>query len=236
MVLPLLLPEWVLCLSDFCLVEWSQQHSSLGPQLTSHMLGDPRGQDQVCLQHTSMSGLCMVGLQECLVARGWGHRGFHTEGLETHCRQLAWFKRGSRPMGRPSGLVCFGCSCLNRWRSSMLPPVLVSILTWTEVVPLLLVLAGSFMTAYASFHHWALMLSMIISFGCMSPTVLRSIAAMNRSLCGGSFLYFGFGSLCFSPLFVTLEMGLMMGCFQTSGAGAVAFCLPVTLFPTTFAC
>ena len=35
----------------------------------------------------------MVGLQECLVARGWGHGGFHTEELETHCRQLAWFKQ-----------------------------------------------------------------------------------------------------------------------------------------------
>ena len=58
------------------------------------MLGDPRGQDQVCLQCTSMSGSHVVGLQECLVARGWGHRRFHTEGSETHCRQLAWFKQG----------------------------------------------------------------------------------------------------------------------------------------------
>ena len=53
----------------------------------------------------------------------------------------------------------------------MLPPDLVSILTWTEVVPLLLALAGSLMTVYASWHCWELMLSMIISFGCMSPTV-----------------------------------------------------------------
>ena len=77
----------------------------------------------------------------------------------------------------------------------MLPPDPVSILTWTEVVPLLLVLAGSFMTVYASLHYWELMLSMIISFGCMSPTLLQSIAAMNRSLCRGSFFCFGFGSL-----------------------------------------
>ena len=34
----------------------------------------------------------MVGLQECLVARGWGHGWFHTEELETHCRQLAWLE------------------------------------------------------------------------------------------------------------------------------------------------
>ena len=81
-VLPLLLPEWVLCLFGFCWVGWSQQHSSLGPKLTSCMLGDPREQDQVCLQYTSMSGSCMVGLQECLVARGWGHGGFCTEELE----------------------------------------------------------------------------------------------------------------------------------------------------------
>ena len=69
----------------------------------------------------------------------------------------------------------------------MLPPDPVSILTWTEAVPLLLVLAGSFMTMYTSLHCWELMLSMIISFGCMSPTVLQSVAAMNRSLCGGLF-------------------------------------------------
>ena len=69
----------------------------------------------------------------------------------------------------------------------MLPPDLVSILTQTEAVPLLLVLAGSFMTMCTSLHHWELMLSMIISFGCTSPTVLKSIAAMNRSLCGALF-------------------------------------------------
>ena len=65
----------------------------------------------------------------------------------------------------------------------MLPPDLVSTLTWTEVVPLLLALAGSFMTVYTSLHCWELMLSMIISFGCTSPTIPQSIAAMNRSLC-----------------------------------------------------
>ena len=69
----------------------------------------------------------------------------------------------------------------------MLPPDPVSILTQTEVVPLLLALAGSFMTVYTSLHHWELMLSMIISFGCTSLIVLQSIAAMNRSLCGGLF-------------------------------------------------
>ena len=69
----------------------------------------------------------------------------------------------------------------------MLPPDQVSILTQTEVVPLLLAFAGSFMTMYASLHHWKLMLLMIISFGCMSPTVPQSIAATNRSLCGGLF-------------------------------------------------
>ena len=69
----------------------------------------------------------------------------------------------------------------------MLPPDPVSILTWTKAVPLLLALAGSFMTLYASLHCWELMLLMIISFGCMSPTVPQSIAAMNKSLCGSIF-------------------------------------------------
>ena len=112
----LLLPVWVLCLLDFCQVEWSQQHSSLGPQLTSHMLGDPREQDQVCLQCTSMSGSCVVGLQECLVARGWGHGRFHTGESETHCRQLAWFAQGpghlgwfvlDAVVGTDVGVVCY---------------------------------------------------------------------------------------------------------------------------------
>ena len=69
----------------------------------------------------------------------------------------------------------------------MLPLDLVSILTWTEAVPLLLALAGSFMTVYTSLHHWDLMLLMINSFGCTSPTVPQSIAAMNRSSCRGLF-------------------------------------------------
>ena len=83
----------------------------------------------------------------------------------------------------------------------MLPPDLVSILTWTEAVPLLLALAGSLMTVYASLHCWELMLSMIISFGCTSPTIPQSIAAMNRSLCGGLFSVLALaacGSLPFS--------------------------------------
>ena len=117
----------------------------------------------------------------------------------------------------------------------MLPPDLVSILTWTEVVPLLLALAGSLMTVYASLHCWELMLPMIISFGYMSPTIPKSVAAMNRSLCGG-LLCFGFGSLWFSPLFTIFEMGLMMGWLWTSGVTALAFHSPVTLFPATFAC
>ena len=82
----------------------------------------------------------------------------------------------------------------------MLPPDPVSILTWTEAVPLLLALAGSFMTMCTSLHCWELMFSMIISFGCMSPTVMQSIAAMNRSFCGGLFSVLGLAA-CDSLLF-----------------------------------
>ena len=114
---------------------------------------------------------------------------------------------GSRPMGRPSGLVCFGCSCWNRWRGSMLPPDPVSILTWTEVVPLLLALAGSFMTVYTSLNCWELMLLRIISFGCMSPTVLQSIAAMNRSLCGGLFSVLALAACDSLPFLQLLNWG-----------------------------
>ena len=85
----------------------------------------------------------------------------------------------------------------------MLPPDQVSILTWTEAVPLLLVLAGSLMTVYASLHHWELMLSMIISFGCTSPTVPQSIAAMNRSLCRGLFCVLALAA-CVSLAFLQL--------------------------------
>ena len=75
MVLLLLLSEWVLCLLGFYWVEWSWQHSSFGPQLTFCMLEGPGEQDLVCLQCTSMCESCMVGLQECLVARGRSHGG-----------------------------------------------------------------------------------------------------------------------------------------------------------------
>ena len=88
----------------------------------------------------------------------------------------------------------------------MLPPDPVSILTQTEVVPLLLALAGSFMTVYTSLHHWELML-MIISFGCMSPTVLQSIAAMNRSLCGGLFSVLALAACDSVPFLQTLNWG-----------------------------
>ena len=110
-------------------------------------------------------------------------------------------------MGRPSGLICFGCSCWNRWRGSMLPPDAVSTLTWTEAVPLLLALAGSFMTMYTSLHHWELMLSMIISFGCMSLTVLQSIAATNRSLCGGLFSILALAACDSLPFLWLLNQG-----------------------------
>ena len=83
----------------------------------------------------------------------------------------------------------------------MLPKDLVSILTQTEVVPLLLALTGSLMTVYTSLHCWEVILSMIISFGYMSPTIPQSIAAMNRSLCRGLFSVLALaacGSLPFS--------------------------------------
>ena len=139
-------------------------------------------------------------------------------------------------MGRPSGLVCFGCSCWNRWRGSMLPPDLGSILMQTEAVPLLLVLAGSLMTVYASLHCWELM---FINYHLLWVHVSyrSTVHCINKQVfVWGSFLCFGFGSLQFSPLFMIFEMGLMTGCLQTSGVTAFAFCSPVTLFPTTFAC
>ena len=225
-VLPLLLPEWVLCLLGFCWAEWSQQHSSLGPQLTCHMLGDPREQDQVCLQHISMSGSCVVGLQECLVARGWGYRGFHTGESETHCRQLAWFVWGPGQwaghlgwfvsdvaVGADGGVVCYlqiQCQSWHRLRQCLYCWHLQAVL-WLCML-------------HCTAGNWCCW------WWCTSPTVLQSIAAMNRSLCGGLFSVFDFGSLWFSPLFMTFEPGLMMGCLWTSGARAVAFCFPVTLF------
>ena len=133
-------------------------------------------------------------------------------------------------MGRPSGLVCFGCSCWNRWRGSMLPPNLVSFLTQTEAVPLLLALVGSLMTVYTSLHCWELMLSVIISFGCMSPTIPQSIAATNRSLCGGLFSVLALAACGSPPFSWFFEMGLMTWHLWTSGVTPLAFCSPVTLF------
>ena len=70
----------------------------------------------------------------------------------------------------------------------MLPPDLMSILTQTEAVPLLLLLAGSFMTVYTSLHTLGTdVVDDYLLWGACLPTVLQSIAAMNRSLCGGLF-------------------------------------------------
>ena len=142
----------------------------------------------------------MVGLQECLVARGWGHGGFCTGESETHCRWLAWFIQGP---GQWAGHLGWFVSdaVVGRWRGSMLPLDPVSILTQTEAVPLLLALAGSFMNVYASLHCWELMLSMIISSGCMSPTVPQSIAAMNRSLSVGLFSVWLWQLVVLSPFY-----------------------------------
>ena len=113
--------------------------------------------------------------------------GLHTGESDTHCRQLAWFEQGpgqwaghlvwfvlDAAVGTDGGVVCY----LQIW---------CLILKQTEKVPLLLALAGSLMTVYTSLHCWELMLSMIISFGCTSPTIPQFIAATNRSLCGGFF-------------------------------------------------
>ena len=139
-------------------------------------------------------------------------------------------------MGRPSGLVCFRCSCWNRWRGSMLPPDPVSILMQTEVVPLLLALAGSFDdcvcftallgTDVVNDHLLWVHVSYCSTVHCSNEQVLV----------WGFLLCFGFGSLWLSPLFMIFEMGWTTGCLWTSGVAALAFHLPVTLFPTTFAC
>ena len=50
----------------------------------------------------------------------------------------------------------------NTWRDNTLPPTPVSNLTWSEAVPLLLMLAGSFAMVYASLHLGAEMLSITI--------------------------------------------------------------------------
>ena len=89
----------------------------------------------------------------------------------------------------------------------MLPPDLVSILSQTEAVPLLLVLAGSVMTVYAPLHHWELMLLMIISFGRKSSTVLQSIAATNRSLYSGLFSVLALAACVSLPFLQLLKWG-----------------------------
>ena len=138
-------------------------------------------------------------------------------------------------MGRPSGLVCFGCSCWNRWR----------------VVCYLQIQCQSWhgLRQYLYCWHlqavwWMCMLHCTAGNWCCqwsSPLgahllPFHSPLQQWTGLCVGSFLCFGFGSLCFSPLFMIFETGLATGCLKTSGVTALAFCSPVTLFPTTFAC
>ena len=139
-------------------------------------------------------------------------------------------------MGRSSGLVCFECSCWNRQRGSMLPPDPLSILMQTEAVPLLLALAGSLMTVYTSLHCWETdvvndhLLWVHVSYHSTVHCSNEQVLVWEFLLC------FGFGSLWLSPLFMIFEMGWMTGCLWASGVAASAFCSPVTLLSTTFAC
>ena len=67
----------------------------------------------------------------------------------------------------------------------MLPPAPVSTLTWSEAVPLLLMLACSFTVVYASLHHGPQTLSITISLGWVSPTVPQLTVSANSLLHGG---------------------------------------------------
>ena len=67
----------------------------------------------------------------------------------------------------------------------MLPPALVLTLTWSEAVPLLLMLAGSFTMVCASLHLGAWTSSITISSGWVSPAVPQSTVSENSSSHGG---------------------------------------------------
>ena len=96
----------------------------------------------------------------------------------------------------------------------MLPPDPVSILTQTEVIPLLLALARQFDdcvcfiallgTDVVNDHLLWLHVSYCSTVHCSNEQVFV----------WGAFLCFGFGSLWFSPLFMIFEMGLLMGPFS----------------------
>ena len=58
----------------------------------------------------------------------------------------------SRPVGRPAGLIWLGYRHQNTRMGNTLPPAPVSTLMWSEAVPFLLTLAGSWMVVYASLH------------------------------------------------------------------------------------
>ena len=79
----------------------------------------------------------MLGLQECLVARGWGHGGFCTGESDTHCRWLSWFEQGPGQWAGHLGWFVSGAAVGTGGGGSMLPPDLVLILTRTKAVPLL---------------------------------------------------------------------------------------------------
>ena len=64
----------------------------------------------------------------------------------------------------------------------MLPPALVPTLTWSEDVPLLLMLASSFTMVYALMHHGVQTSSITISSGWVSPAVPQLTVLANSSL------------------------------------------------------
>ena len=117
----------------------------------------------------------------------------------------------------------------------MLPPDPVSILMWTEIVPLL---PGACRQFDDCVHFIALLGADVVNDHLLRVHISyhSTVHCSNEQVfVWGSFHCFGFGSLWFSPLFMIFEMGFTTECMWTSGVTALAFHSPVTLLSTTFA-
>ena len=177
----------------------------------------------------------MVGLQECLVARKWGHGGFHTEGLETHCRQLAWFEQSpgqwaghlgwfilDAVVGTDGGVVCYLHIQCQSWHG-----LRWYLYCWHLQAALWLCML------HCTARNWCCWWSSPLGARLL---LLHSLLQQWTGLCTGVFSLFWLWQLVILSPFMIFEMGMMLGCLWTSGVRAVAFRLPVTLFATTFTC
>ena len=195
-------------------------------------------QDPVCPQHTNRNWSCGVGHQGHLAARKWGHGVHHIGVYGIHYRWWVWCWHDPGQWAGQLGWSGLGGDIGTHGVATHY--LQLQCQPWhSEVVPLLLMLAGSFTMVYASLRLGAQMLSITISSGWASPAVPQSTVSANSSphrgvssvlTCTMSDL-FPFSQHQWWDLHSSIQFSSMFAhCTR-----AAALCMPVVSFGTAIA-